>query len=499
MTPWRHWLGRMGSIALLVTMMMVSAERPLAAATLNPTCEVASLLDAFTTAMSNTVADTINLPAGCVYTFTTAAATTDAGSTALPAIANQVPGIDLTLNGNGATLRRDPAAPAFRLLEVSNQAEAVFRNLTIAHGRAPEGGGIAITWQAARVTVSNVTFRDNQAIGLQGENGGGAIFAHETALIVENSTFTANSTTPNQQQGTGGAIKNLLSDLTIRDSTFTENRTDYGGAVYIDGTNGTTAANITITRSRFTNNEARDGGGIYACLYEASETLRLDTSTVANNTVSGQGGGVVRNCIGQFHLENSAIVGNTASQGGGLEIDHVRATITNSTIANNVAADTGGGVHIYQGQMTTNNVTIVGNEAVYGGGIAGGDADTQLSNTIVHNRATNPYGTRFNCLGDKLSSGGGNIEFPGTANNEYDQNCTVGATIGDPKVLTLTDGTAPPVLPLAGTSLAIDAGNPSTCLDHDQRGYMRHGVCDSGAYEYNGVPTTRIFLPLIRR
>ena len=503
MARWRNRLSRIGCLVVLAYTTISGAAHPLSAATLNPTCEVASLLQAFTTATTNTVADTINLPAGCIYTFTTAATSNVDGATALPVIANQVPGLDLTVNGNGATLRRDSNAPPFRLLHVSYQAEALFRDLTIDQGRAPEGGGIAITWQAARVTISGVTFTNNQAIGLQAENGGGAIFAHETTLVVENSTFTENSTTADLQSSTGGAIKNLLSDLSIRDSTFTGNRTGNGGAVYIDGTNRATPNSIAISNSRFTNNQARNGGGIYACVYEANETLWLDSSTVANNTaVGGQGGGMVRNCAGQFHLSRSAIIGNSASQAGGIEIDNVVAVITNSTIANNLAVDTGGGIHLYHGQLTANNVTLVGNQAVYGGGIAGGDATSRLSNTIMHNRATNPYGTRFNCSGVHLSSGGGNVEFPGTSNDVNDRDCTLGALIGDPKVLELTQGNTPPVLPLDPTSPAINWGNPATCLGMDQRGYTRSGVCDSGAYEYNGalfVPTSLVFIPLINR
>lgn len=242
---------------------------------------------------------------------------------------------------------------------------------------------------------------------------------------------------------------------------------------------------------------------MYACLYEANETLWLDSSTVANNTaVNGQGGGVVRNCAGQFHLSRSAIIGNSAGQGGGIEIDNVAAVITNITIAHNLAGDTGGGIHLYRGQLTANNVTLVGNQAGYGGGIAGGDATSRLSNTIVHNRATNPYGTRFNCSGTPLSSGGGNVEFPGTSNDINDRDCTLGALLGDPKVLELTQGNAPPVHPLDATSPAINRGNPATCLGMDQRGYTRSGVCDSGAYEYNGspfMPTSIVFIPLLNR
>jgi plastocyanin len=63
-------------------------------------------------------------------------------------------------------------------------------------------------------------------------------------------------------------------------------------------------------------------------------------------------------------------------------------------------------------------------------------------------------------------------------------------------------------------SPAIEAGNPGGCtdensalLDTDQRGYVRNGFCDMGAYEYNsaGTPTPTVaflevdYLPIIIR
>jgi hypothetical protein len=46
-------------------------------------------------------------------------------------------------------------------------------------------------------------------------------------------------------------------------------------------------------------------------------------------------------------------------------------------------------------------------------------------------------------------------------------------------------------------SQAIDAGDPATCPDTDQRGVTRPqgDFCDMGAYEY--LPTVLIYLPLI--
>jgi hypothetical protein len=47
-------------------------------------------------------------------------------------------------------------------------------------------------------------------------------------------------------------------------------------------------------------------------------------------------------------------------------------------------------------------------------------------------------------------------------------------------------------------SPALDAGNPDTCADTDQRGVTRpqHGVCDIGAFE---AILNYIYLPVVMR
>jgi len=485
-------------------------------------CDPAAFIAAITAANNNGVIDTITLSPACVYLFTEAHEITNdddnpAGN-ALPSIRNDAPDLDLTIVGNGATLRRAPNAPDFRLLRVDTQAELVLRDLTIENGRASQGGAIAMKYRAAGLTVAGVTFRGNTATATNAEYGGGAIFAHESTLIVHNSTFIDNQAAarPASATSTGGAIRNLLSDLTVTGSTFSGNRASFGGAIYIDGglldrTGQPLGTALRVTDSTLRANTAfGDGGAIYRCLYGATQPLIIERSLIqANQAGAGaQGGGVVANCTGVLTMNQSTIAGNrTGSGGGGLVVDNVAATITNSTIAGNTATDPGsygGGVWSYEGSVTLVNSTVASNSAVYGAGLAGSSGSTgSMRNTIFNNTATNPYNTRWNCMAPLLQDAGGNMEYPGTPNNEFDRDCTSAMRHSDPTLLPLADNGGPMLtMALQSDSPAINAG--SDCPATDQRDFPRVGACDLGAYEFgapapNPALTEHVYLPLLQR
>ena len=78
-----------------------------------------------------------------------------------------------------------------------------------------------------------------------------------------------------------------------------------------------------------------------------------------------------------------------------------------------------------------------------------------------------------------------------TAPTDLTGNST-GSGVLDPDLGALTGSSAGQVYPLDATSLAINAGNPSGCIDYtgavlteDQRGSIRPNgaACDIGAYE----------------
>lgn len=73
--------------------------------------------------------------------------------------------------------------------------------------------------------------------------------------------------------------------------------------------------------------------------------------------------------------------------------------------------------------------------------------------------------------------------------------------IADPKLNALADnGGFSQTMALQPGSPAIKAANPAQCPSLDQRCYTRNGICDIGAFEFNGTPWSPdhfVYLPVI--
>lgn len=214
--------------------------------------------------------DVIELAAGSTYTISTAiadvAGTVNVG---LPEVRSNI-----TINGNGAIIQRDPAlfnttpcsgsGSKFRILKVGNDG-----NLTI-NGATLQNGCLT-----------------NQA--------GGAI--HNHGVLVLNRVNILN----NEAQSAGG----IQNDRTL-----------------------------TMNRSTLANNVAAMGaaGGL-----TNSGTIQVVESTINNNTTMGAGGGTVIT-RGSVAFINSTVSGNVASGLGGGLAAFSATSITHSTIANNRGA-----------------------------------------------------------------------------------------------------------------------------------------------------------------
>ena len=79
---------------------------------------------------------------------------------------------------------------------------------------------------------------------------------------------------------------------------------------------------------------------------------------------------------------------------------------------------------------------------------------------------------------------------------------------GDPMLGPLADnGGTTHTHALLSISQAVDAGDAAVCLSTDQRGVTRPqdgdgdsvARCDIGAFEYDGLPPRRVYLPMIVR
>lgn len=338
--------------------------------------------------------------------------------------------------------------------------------------------------------------------------------------------------------GLGGALSSGLRHLLLNNAYLYNNRAE-GGASPLGGTASGgeamggavfSAYGLYVTHSGVVSNTAQGGqgpaggvalGGALAVGNFAAISARqaLTYTVVLSNTAQGghataagqaageaEGGGLAMR-FGYFSAEGLAAVGNTArggnnltvvlgipapSLGGGLYFSSTAASLTNITLAHNVARHGGGaaterfGSH---GQLTVTHGTLVTNTATFtGGGLGGGlylDTPVLLRNSIV---AHNSGG---NCAGaGGLNPQGDNLQYPGSS-------CGL-ATQADPLVGAVGDyGGNTRTAPLRPGSPAVDLAAPFYCPTTDQRGLRRPlgAACDLGAFEYGGW----LFLPFIRR
>jgi hypothetical protein len=205
--------------AAAVAALLVAA--PAASAAPIP-CTTTALVDAIDAANVAPDATTIELAAGCTYTLTTAVGGAG-GPTGLPTISSPV-----IVQGNGATLRRDPAAPEFRLLRVGAGSlrleDATLTGGTVA-GSNGNGGAIHANCDAVALELRRVVLSGNAA-GLGGALSSCAPLSVEESLLVGNTADL------------GGALvvePGVAGDSEVVNSTFSDNRTlvNTGSAVFV--------------------------------------------------------------------------------------------------------------------------------------------------------------------------------------------------------------------------------------------------------------------------
>ena len=339
--------------------------------------------------------DTVSLPTNGNFVLTTAH-NEQFGATGLPVITSAV-----TIDGHGATIRRSSVSgtPDFRILAVDANGALTLNNTTITNGATVYGSG------------GYYDFTDK----------GGGILALGT-LTLSGATITDNATHGSGYSAGGGVFANGAT--TITDSIISSNHADgryhsdfgRGGGLFA-GFNG----HATITGSTIANNTAGDyygsGGGIYA---SGSSTLISDTIIEGNVTIAGAGiqlaGHGTATITGSTIANNLARFGHyNGSEGGGIDVGNSHATIVDSTIVGNTVAGNyynggdGGGVHVEPGsQVTISGSTIVGNEAMLGsdrgspyvypghGGGVSNQGETTIINSTVSDNIANEGGGLFN-------------------------------------------------------------------------------------------------------
>ena len=455
---------------------------PGAAAVFNvPDGNVGALVGVMAAAKINGEADVINLASGGTYTLTFVNNTFGGAANGLPAVDGD--GFPLTINGSGATIRRDASAPPMRFFWVSRDNTLTINNLRLENGLLGDRGGAI--YSLGDLTLTGCTLAMNRASSSNGgavssllgalrvndshffENAarqGGAIHKSDGIFTVNSSSFVGNSSSVTSGSGGGAILSRGNTLLEVTDSSFVGNQATAGaGAIG--------AARVIVQGSDLRENMADIAGAIGAI----RATVR-DSLLRANRSTSGGGGIVVEGTLasltGELIVEDSSLLGNrsTAGGGGGITVQGASTLeIIGSTLSGNVAALQGGGVVLGSGGVsaTIDQSTLTLNDGSAGDGLfANSDVTVLLRNSIVAGNAD-------------TNIDGGFTLAPASSNN---------LTSGDPGLGPLqNNGGTLDTHALLPSSSAIDVGDnavaPGTT---DQRGFPRisAGTVDIGAVEF---------------
>ncbi|HEX8547215.1 MAG TPA: choice-of-anchor Q domain-containing protein [Cytophagaceae bacterium] len=386
--------------------------------------DTTALLKALITANKNKETDVINLASNSVYslnkivyTSSNKNTTGNASERGLPTILNEMDGLDLTINGNGATIMRATDAPKFGIFDIAGQT--LINDLTIRNGNVDAQGAAIFVEFKGNLELYNCKFYDNVST-LDAEGGGGAIYTKSLSVLRVASCYFENNSALNQ----GGAISNLLSNLYVTDCTFKNNRTDNkagkgdaGGAIYDDGARGDNGE-IIITNCSFENNLCIGGLGGAMFLFPYNKTsVEVSQCTFKNNEADQggaywhSGGTVIIRDPDYPHtyapntdahtliLSNCILDGNNASSNGGafsLHKGKLLSPISNCTFNNN-RSDLGGAIFLSNKlPLTISSSTFSKNVADQSGAIAIIPQDTSarvdLINCTFDSNIANQYG-----------------------------------------------------------------------------------------------------------
>ena len=292
---------------------------------------------------------------------------------------------------------------------IRSGSTVVIDNTTFLNNKAGVGGAISVGFiidgsDNALVTINRSQFRNNSS------TVGGAILNNGQLKIVGGS-FRQNSA----EEGGGAIAQGPNSKMTISNVEISSNSSDSSGGGILNG------GSMTISDSIIRNNSSSFGGGINSDSFTVDDvlqpsTLVINNSTISNNSASTEntGGGIlIDEPTSTATISGSTIQNNVAGFGGGIQVFEATLTISDSTVSGNQAIKGGGGIEQFKGSVTANGNKITGNSANGGGGIRNFDG---LGKLTLTNNTFVPSNTPDNVRGG-LGGGTGSGNNPAACNS----------------------------------------------------------------------------------
>lgn len=342
------------------------------------------------------------------------------------------------------------------LWDAMNAANATYNSLVnFAPGVT---GTITTTLQTGGINVVrpvSIIGPGARSLTINGSGTGRIFNIASTAGNVKISRLTlANGKPPGSSYpaGYGGAILNAAA-LSLFDCTLNGNVANvHGGAIFLDGQGRN--ASLSLTRCTMSNNSASlSGGAIFAAAYNGSTVVNLTSTTLDHNHADEYGG---------------AVYSDGTSSGNASLI------ATNCTFNQNSANLGAGG--IYNDALnpsTSGTATVTLANTIFAAGVSG--------ENLVNDNGS------FSSLGYNISSdaaGGPSGTAPGgLLNGTNDLRNT------NPQLASLANNGGPTdTAALVPSSPAFNSGGDALAPPLDQRGYLRVGQSDRGAFELHGLP-----------
>ena len=243
-----------------------------------------------------------------------------------------------------------------------------------------------------------------------------------------------------------------------------------GGAVRVAA-----GASASLSQSILQGNSADNGGAI-----ASFGTLSLSDVEIRNNSASNDGGGI-SSMGGTATLDRVTLAGNQAQKGGAIDHGGALLSLTNVTMSGNTASNQGGALHL-DGDASLLNVTVANNTAQDGGGIYvnGSGPLVTLQNTLLANN------------GGGNGSGARDVARPQPQHRRHRGSGRSRPTSSTPSasIAALADnGGFTRTHALLAGSAALNSGDSLAAPATDQRGAVRNGTADIGAFEGSSPPT----------
>jgi predicted outer membrane repeat protein len=224
-----------------------------------------------------------------------------------------------------------PDGEGERVFNVTDGAELVLENLTLADAYASGDGG-SLRAVAADLGLVGVVVRDNSCTG-----DGGAIAVSSGTLTLDDVTFSGNLS-----EDDGGAVSVLSGAIYDNGSTYDGNSGVRGGAVVIESTV------LVGTGQTFTGNNAVDQGGALAAI---GGSVDLEGGAFTLNSAQLVGGAAALSDISDSdsRLRNMVFQDNVAAKdGGAMAIGGSSASflVVNNTFTGNVSGGEGAGIFV---------------------------------------------------------------------------------------------------------------------------------------------------------